>query len=115
VALKINVHEVDGIAVVGLDGRVVLGDESNALREQVKKMLASGKKKIVLDMSNVSYIDSAVLGTLVAAHHSARTQGASLKLSNLGKKFQEILQVTKLLTVFDVYPSEAAAVSSFGH
>jgi anti-sigma B factor antagonist len=114
VALKINVHEVDGIAVVGLDGRVVLGDESNALREQVKKMLASGKK-IVLDMSNVSYIDSAGLGTLVAAHHSARTQGASLKLSNLGKKFQEILQVTKLLTVFDVYPSEAAAVSSFGH
>jgi anti-anti-sigma regulatory factor len=51
----------------------------------------------------------------VAAHHSARTQGASLKLSNLGKKFQEILQVTKLLTVFDVYPSESAAISSFGH
>ncbi len=114
-ALKINVREVDGIAVVGLDGRVVLGDESNALREQVKKMLADGKKKIVLDMSNVSYIDSAGLGALVAAHHSARTQGASLKLSNLGKKFQEILQVTKLLTVFDVYPSESAAISSFGH
>ena len=114
-ALKMNVREVDGIAVVGLDGRVVLGDESNALREQVKKMLASGQKKIVLDMSNVSYIDSAGLGTLVSAHHSARTQGASLKLSNLGKKFQEILQVTKLLTVFDVYPSESAAISSFGH
>jgi anti-sigma B factor antagonist len=115
VALKLNVREADGVAVLGLDGRVVLGDESNALREQVKKMLAAGKKKIVLDMSNVSYIDSAGLGTLVAAHHSARTQGASLKLSNLGKKFQEILQVTKLLTVFDVYPSEAAAISSFGH
>jgi anti-sigma B factor antagonist len=115
VALKINEREVDGIAVVGLDGRVVLGEESNALREEVKKMLSSGKKKIVLDMSNVSYIDSAGLGALVAAHHSARTQGASLKLSNLGKKFQEILQVTKLLTVFDVYPSEAAAISSFGH
>lgn len=115
VALKIDKREVDGIAVVELDGRVVLGDESNALREQVKKLLAAGKKKIVLDMSNVSYIDSAGLGTLVAAHHSARTQGASLKLSNLGKKFQEILQVTKLLTVFDVYPSESAAISSFGH
>src|SRR5438445_9149734 len=114
-ALKMNTREVDGIAVVGLDGRVVLGDESNALREQVKKMLAAGKKKIGLDMSNVSYIDSAGLGTLVAAHHSARTPGASLKLSNLGKKFQEILQVTKLLTVFDVYPSESAAISSFGH
>src|SRR5690242_1743773 len=115
VALKINVREVDGIAVVELDGRVVLGDESNALREKVKQMLASGKKKVVLDMGNVTYIDSAGLGTLVALHHSARTQGASLKLSNLGAKFQEILQVTKLLTVFDVYPSESAAISSFGH
>jgi anti-sigma B factor antagonist len=112
-ALKINVREVDGIGVVALDGRVVLGDESNALREQVKKMLAEGKKKIVLDMGNVTYIDSAGLGALVAAHHSARTQGATLKLSNLGQKFQEILQVTKLLTVFDVYPSEAAAIKSF--
>jgi anti-sigma B factor antagonist len=114
-ALKINVRDVDGIGVVGLDGRVVLGDESNALREQVKKMLAAGKKKIVLNMDKVSYIDSAGLGALVAAHHSARTQGASLKLSNLGSKFQEILQVTKLLTVFEVYDSEAAAISSFGH
>jgi anti-sigma B factor antagonist len=113
-ALKINVRDVDGIGVVGLDGRVVLGDESNALREQVKKMLAAGKKKIVLNMDNVTYIDSAGLGALVAAHHSARTQGASLKLSNLGSKFQEILQVTKLLTVFEVYDSEAAAISSFG-
>lgn len=113
-ALKLNVREVDGVAVVGLEGRVVLGEESNALREQVKKMLASGKKKIVLNMDNVTYIDSAGLGTLVASHHSARTQGASLKLSNLGSKFKEILQVTKLLTVFDVYPSEAAAISSFG-
>jgi len=112
-ALKINVREVDGIGVVELDGRVVLGDESNALREQVKKMLADGKKKIVLDMGNVTYIDSAGLGALVAAHHSARTQGAALKLSNLGQKFQEILQVTRLLTVFDVYPSEAAAIKSF--
>ena len=113
-ALKINVHDVDGVSVVGLDGRVVLGEESTALREQVKSLLASGKKKVVLNMSNVTYIDSAGLGTLVAAHHSARTQGASLKLSNLGQKFQEILQVTKLLTVFDVYDSEAAAVRSFG-
>jgi anti-sigma B factor antagonist len=112
-ALKINVREVDGIGVVGLDGRVVLGDESNALRGQVKKMLAAGNKKIVLNMDNVTYIDSAGLGALVAAHHSAHTQGATLKLSNLGSKFQEILQVTKLLTVFDVYPSEAAAIKSF--
>jgi anti-sigma B factor antagonist len=113
VALKITAHAVDGVDVIELSGRVVLGEESNALRETVKSLLASGHKQIVLNMDNVTYIDSAGLGTLVASHHSARTQGASLKLSNLGSKFQEILQVTKLLTVFDTYDSEAAAVQSF--
>jgi anti-sigma B factor antagonist len=113
VAMKMNVREVDGVSVVAIEGRIVLGEESAALREQVKGMLAAGKKKIVLNVDGVTYIDSAGLGTLVASHHSARTQGASLKLSNLGSKFQEILQVTKLLTVFDVYDSEAAAIHSF--
>ncbi len=111
--MKMNVREVDGTGVVGIEGRIVLGEESAALREQVKQMLASGKKKIVLNMDGVTYIDSAGLGTLVASHHSARTQGASLKLSNLGSRFQEILQVTKLLTGFEVYDSEAAAIHSF--
>ena len=113
-ALKINHLEIDGVAVIGLEGRIVLGEESNAFREQVKGMLAGGKKKIVLNMDRVTYIDSAGLGALVAAHHSAHSQGASLKLSNLGSRFKEILQVTKLLTVFDVYDSEVAAIQSFG-
>src|SRR5947209_5483011 len=104
-ALKIHNVEVDGVTVLGLDGRIVLGEESNALREQVKALLAGGKTKIVLNMDRVTYIDSSGLGALVSAHHSATTQGASLKLSNLGSKFQEILQVTRLLTVFDVYPT----------
>ena len=112
-ALKITNREVDGISIVQLEGRIVLGEESNALREQVKSLLANNKKNIVLNMDNVTYIDSAGLGALVAAHHSARTQNASLKLSNLGSKFQEILQVTKLLTVFEVHDSEAAAIRSF--
>src|SRR5437899_11040360 len=76
-------------------------------------MLAADQKKIVLNMDNVTYIDSAGLGTLVAAHTSAKSQKAGLTLSNLGSKFQEVLQVTKLLTVFDVYDSEAAAIGSF--
>lgn len=105
---------VDGVAVEAMDGRIVLGEESTALREKVKSLLGSGQKKIVLDMANVSYIDSSGLGALVASHTSARSQGANLKLCNLGTKFQEILQVTKLVTVFEVYPSEAAAISSFG-
>ena len=112
-ALKMTSREVDGISVVALDGRIVLGEESNALRECVKNLLANNKKQIVLNVDNVTYIDSAGLGTLVAAHHSARSQNASLKLSNLGSKFQEVLQVTRLLTVFEVYDSEAAAVRSF--
>ena len=112
-ALKITNREVDGVSVVALDGRIVLGEESNALREKVKSLIAGSKKKIVLNMNNVTFIDSAGLGTLVAAHHSAKTQGAALKLCHLGSKFQEVLQITKLLTVFDVYNTEAEAVGSF--
>jgi len=113
VALRISNRQVDGVGVVELSGRIVLGEESNAMREQIKGMLAAGQKKIVLNLADVSYIDSAGLGALVAAHHSARTQGASLKLAHLGQKFQEILQVTKLLTVFEVHDTESAAVRSF--
>jgi len=113
VALKITDRVVDGVTVEELEGRIVLGEESNALREKVKGLLAAGQKKIVLNMDNVTYIDSSGLGTMVALHTSARSQGASMKISNLGSKFQEILQVTKLVTVFDAYPSEAAAIGSF--
>jgi len=113
VALKMTNREVDGVSVVALEGRIVLGEESNALRERITSLLTADQKKIVLNMDNVTYIDSAGLGTLVAAHTSAKSQKAGLKLSNLGSKFQEVLQVTKLLTVFDVYDSEAAAIGSF--
>jgi anti-sigma B factor antagonist len=113
VALKMTNREVDGVSVVALDGRIVLGEESNALREKVKSLIAEGKTKVVLNMANITFIDSAGLGTLVAAHHSAKSQGAALKLAHLGSKFQEVLQITKLLTVFDVYNTEAEAVASF--
>jgi len=107
-------RDVNGITVLDIEGRIVLGEESNSFREKVKGLLASGKKKIVLNLANVTYIDSAGLGTLVATFHSARSQGAALKLANLGSKFKEVLQVTKLMTVFDTYDSEAAAIQSFG-
>jgi anti-sigma B factor antagonist len=105
--------EVDGVAVVELDGRIVLGEESNSLREKLKSLVAAGKKKIVLNMADITYIDSSGLGALVAAHVSAKAQGASVRLCNLGKKFHDVMQVTRLLTVFDVYDTQAAAVSSF--
>ena len=106
-------REVNGVSVIDLEGRIVLGDESNSFRERVKSLLAAGKKKIVLNLANVSYIDSAGLGTLVSTFHSARSQGATLKLVSLGAKFKEVLQVTKLMTVFDTYENEAAALASF--
>jgi anti-sigma B factor antagonist len=111
--VKMTNREVDGVSVVELDGRIVLGEESNSLREKLKSLIAEGKKKIVLNMAEIKYIDSSGLGTLVAAHLSAKNQGASVRLCHLGKKFHEIMQMTKLLTVFDVYDTEAAAVSSF--
>jgi anti-sigma B factor antagonist len=113
VALKMTNSEVDGIAVVALVGRIVLGEESQALRQELKNLIAEGKKKIVLNMDNIAYIDSAGLGILVAAHVCAKVQGTSIKLSNLGRKFREVLQMTRLITVFEVCDTEAAAVASF--
>jgi anti-sigma B factor antagonist len=112
-AMQMTSREVDGVFVVTLEGRIVLGEESHSLREKLKSVLAEGKKKIVLNMADIKYIDSSGLGALLAAHYSAKTQGASMRLCNLGGKFYEVLQITKLLTVFDVYDSEPAAVNSF--
>jgi anti-sigma B factor antagonist len=114
-ALKMTNREGNGVSVVALDGRIVIGEESNSLREKLKSLIADGKKKIVLNMDNIKYIDSTGLGTLVAAHCSAKTHGAFLRLCHLGSKFQEVLQITKLLTVFEVYDTEAAAVASFSN
>lgn len=111
-ALKITNREVGGVSVLTLDGRIVLGEETSALREKVKSLLAEGKKNIVLNLSNVTLIDSSGLGSLVAAYSSARSGGASLRLCNLGSRFNELLQVTKLYTVFDVSETEADAVSA---
>ena len=106
-------HEVDGVSIIVLKGRIVFGEESNALRAEVKSLIADGKRKIVLNMREIEYIDSAGLGMLVAAHLSARNHGASLRLCDLGSKFQEVLRITKLETVFLVCSTEATAVASF--
>jgi anti-sigma B factor antagonist len=111
-ALKITDHKVDGVAVLALEGRIVLGEETVALREKVKGLLAAGKKKIVLDLKNVTMIDSSGLGSLVTAHTSAKSAGATLRLCNLGSRTNELLQMTRLVTVFEVSDSEAAALSA---
>ena len=112
--LKITSRDVGAVSVIYLDGRIVLGEESNAFRHEVRALLSKDRKKIVLNLENVTYIDSAGLGTLVAMYQSAHNRGAVLKLSSLGSKFQDLLQITKLVTVFDVFETELAAVESFG-
>ena len=112
-ALDIKQKDTDGVTVLVLSGRVVLGEESNQLRTKLKDLLGQGKTRLVLDLAEVKYIDSAGLGTLVAGYTSAQNQGAGIKLANLTKKFDEQLHITKLVTVFDVYESVADAVKSF--
>jgi len=113
VALKMTDREVDGASVVALDGRIVMGAEGRALHEKLENLISGGKKRIVLNMNHIEYVDSSGLGTLVSAHLSAKNHGASLKLSNLGRKFLEVLELTRLATVFEVCDTEASAVASF--
>jgi anti-sigma B factor antagonist len=108
--LKITSREVDGVTVLALDGRIVLGEETSTLREKVKSLLGEGKKDIVLNLNNVTLIDSSGLGALVAAYSSVKSGGASLRLSNLGSRVDELLQITKLYTVFEVSETEADAL-----
>ena len=112
--LNISNKQIGEVSVIALKGRIVLGEGSSSLRERIKSLVGDGKKKIVVNMANVTYIDSAGLGTLVAARVSAEKEGTVLLLSDLGNKFHEVLQVTRLLTIFSVYPTEAEAISSLG-
>ena len=110
--LKIATREVDGVIVVSCNGRIVFGDEATALRDTLKKLLDSSRQ-ILLNLSGVSYIDSGGLGTLVGVYSSARAAGADIKLTGLGQKLRDVLQVTKLVTVFEVYDSEQQAIAAF--
>lgn len=112
---NVTTRERDGVSIVALEGRIVFGEESNALRKKMNSLIAEGKRKIVLNMKQVEYIDSAGLGMLVAVHLRTKTGGASLRLCNLGSKFQEVLKITKLAAVFHVCVTEAAAVASFSN
>ena len=111
--LSIMNKQVGDVSVVALKGRIVLGEGSSSLSARIKSLLGDGKKKIVLNMENVTYIDSAGLGILVGAHVSAKNQGTVLYLSDLGNKCREVLQVTRLLTVFNVFATEVQAISEF--
>jgi len=112
-ALSFSSREIKGVTILDLSGKIVLGPESQALRERVKQLLEEGKKKILLNLTNITFVDSSGVGALVSAFTSARAQGGDLKLSNLTEKFRETLMVTRLLTVFEVYDNEGEAISHF--
>ena len=109
-----SIRQAGGVTIVDISGRIVLGEESAALRDLVRDLLTKGHKKILFNLGDVDYIDSTGLGSLVSAFTSVRNQGGELKLFNLANKVQGVLQITKLYTVFDVLNDEAAGVKSFG-
>ena len=110
--LKLDSREVGGVTVVNCQGRIVFGEESSHLRDYLKQILASSRK-LVLNFTAVSYIDSGGLGTLVGVYSSARSAGADIKLTGLGQRLRDVLQITKLVTVFEVYDNEQQAIAAF--
>jgi anti-sigma B factor antagonist len=110
--LKLETHVTDGITVVSGHGRIVLGEDSAALRDTLKQVLSS-TREVVLNLSGVNYIDSSGLGMLVAVYSSARSVGADIKLAGLGQRLRDVLQITKLVTVFEVYENEQQAIDAF--
>ena len=112
--MKASSRQVDNVTIVDLSGRITLGEGSVVLRETVKDLVSKGRNKILLNLGDVTYIDSSGIGELVSAFTSVRNQGGELKLLKLTKKVHDLLQITKLYTVFDIKDDEAAAVQAFG-
>ena len=113
-SMKTSTRQVNGVTIVDCSGRITLGEGSVTLRDTVRELLGKTNKKILLNLGDVNYIDSSGIGELVSAYTTVKNQGGELKLLNLTKKVHDLLQITKLYTVFDVKDDEAAAVKSFG-
>ena len=112
-SMKLKTRQVDGVTILDCSGRITLGEGSVQLRDAVRDLLAKGSKQILLNLGEVTYIDSSGIGELVSAYTTVKNQGGDLKLLNLTKKVHDLLQITKLYTVFDVKDDEASAIASF--
>jgi anti-sigma B factor antagonist len=112
-SLKMSTREVNGIIIIDLSGQITLGEASAALRDEVLDQTGHGFRKILLNLAQVTYIDSAGLGELTGSFTSVRNRGGELKLLNLTKRVHDLMQITKLYTVFDVYDDEKKALASF--
>jgi anti-sigma B factor antagonist len=113
VSFKATSREISGVTVVDVSGRITLGEGSAMLREMVRDMMGKGQLKIVLNLGEVTYIDSSGIGELVSGFTTVKNHGGELKLLNLTKKVHDLLQITKLYTVFDVHNDESTALGSF--
>jgi anti-sigma B factor antagonist len=111
--LDIKQRQAGDVAILDLSGEVRIGDSSTALRGAIRGLVAAGQSKILLNLAGVKYIDSSGIGELIANYTTAGRSGGQLKLLNLTEKVQDLLVITKLLTVFDVYDNEPEALSSF--
>jgi anti-sigma B factor antagonist len=111
--MKLSTRQVDGVTILDLSGRITLGEGSVQLRDAIRDLLGKGQKKILLNLADVNYIDSSGIGELVSAYTTVRNQGGELKLLNLTKKVHDLLQITKLYTVFDIKDDEASAIASY--
>jgi len=114
-SLKIESREVGHVSILDVRGRIVLGEEIHTLRDAVRGLVAEGKKKIILNLADVDYLDSSGVGELVGSFTTVRNAGGELKLMNLTQKVQDVLHVTKLYTVFDIKDDEFTAVKSFDY
>lgn len=112
-SMKATTRQVHGVTIVDLSGQIKLGEGSSVLRDTVKDLLGKGQKNILLNLGDVNYIDSSGIGELVSAFTSVRNQGGELKLLHLTKKVHDLLQITKLYTVFHVLDDEATAIGAF--
>ena len=112
-SMKASIRRVEGVTIVDLSGRIKLGEGSSVLRDIVKDLVSKGEKNILLNLGDISYIDSSGIGELVSAFTSVRNRGGELKLLHLTKKVNDLLQITKLYTVFDVKDDEVAAIGAF--
>jgi len=113
VSVKLSTRQVGDVAVIDVAGRITLGEGSSALRENLRDMVSKNQKKILLNLGEVSYIDSSGIGELVSGFTTVTNSGGQLKLLNLNKRVKDLLQITKLYTVFDVHEDEAGAIRSF--
>jgi len=113
VSVKLNTRQVGDVTVVDVAGRITLGEGSSAMRDVLRDLVTKNNKKILLNLGEVSYIDSSGIGELVSGFTTVTNGGGQLKLLNLTKRVRDLLQITKLYTVFDVHEDEAAAIRSF--